>query len=76
MASLSAIRPSWWEMQRIKDELAGKGCTAVEVYPPADEVVDDADMFHIWVLPEPLAFSLAPRPSAALRQGSWHLGRG
>ena len=58
VASLSGIRPTWREMQRIKDELAGCDKTAVEVYPPAMEIVDEADMFHIWVLPGPLAFGL------------------
>lgn len=60
IASLSGERPTWWEMQRIKDELAGPDAMAVEVYPPAAEVVDEADMFHIWVLPQPLTFGLAP----------------
>lgn len=59
VSSLSGNRPSWWEMQRIKDEIAGEAATAVEVYPPRDEVIDAADMFHIWVLPGPLPFSLA-----------------
>lgn len=63
VTSLSQVRPTWWEMQRIKNELAGSGATAVEVYPPMNEVVDDADMFHIWVLSEPLEFTLAARPS-------------
>jgi len=63
VTSLSQIRPSWHEMQRIKDELAGEDATAVEVYPPHDEIVDGADMFHIWVLPDRLPFGLAlPRP--------------
>jgi len=57
VCSLSGIRPSWREMQRIKDELAGESATAVEVYPPQREIVDAADMFHIWVV-EPLPFSL------------------
>lgn len=61
VTSLSEIRPSWWEMQRIKCELAGEQATAVEVYPPSDEVVDEANMFHIWVLPEALPFSLFRR---------------
>lgn len=61
VSSLSEIRPTWWEMQRIKDELAGDTATAVEVYPPRDEIVDGADMFHIWVLPQPLPFSLSRR---------------
>jgi hypothetical protein len=59
ISSLSGRRPSWHEMQRIKDELAGPDATAIEVYPPHDEIVDDADMFHLWVLPGPLPFSLA-----------------
>lgn len=58
VSSLSGIRPGWREMQRIKDELAGCDKTAVEVYPPSLEIVDQADMFHIWVLPEPLPFGL------------------
>lgn len=58
ISSLSQERPTWWEAQRIKDELAGKDRTAVEVYPPRDEIVDGADMFHIWVLPEGLPFGL------------------
>lgn len=66
VASLSGIRPTWREMQRIKDSIAGCDKTAVEVYPPAMEIVDQADMFHIWVLPEPLPFSLYSRPSVAL----------
>lgn len=58
VTSLSQIRPSWWEMQRIKDELAGVEATAIEVYPPRGEVVDGADMYHIWVLPQSLPFGL------------------
>ncbi len=59
VSSLSHERPTWWEMQRIKCDLAGESATAVEVYPPSDQVVDGADMFHIWVLPEPLSFGLS-----------------
>jgi hypothetical protein len=59
VSSLSQERPTWWEMQRIKNELAGPTLTAVEVYPPQTQVVDGADMFHIWILPEPLAFGLS-----------------
>jgi hypothetical protein len=62
ISSLSGIRPTWHEMQRIKDELAGKEATAVEVYPPHEEVVDGADMFHIWVLPDRLPFGLRVWP--------------
>ena len=61
VTSLSGIRPSWHEMQRIKNELCGEDATAVEVYPPASQVIDEADMFHIWVLTAPLPFSLDPK---------------
>lgn len=46
----AAIR-SWSDLQRIKNDLAGPDRTAVEVYPPADEVVDQANSYHHWVLP-------------------------
>ncbi|MGL5736254.1 MAG: DUF7694 domain-containing protein [Beijerinckiaceae bacterium] len=58
VSSLSGIRPTWPEMQRIKDELAGAAATAIEVYPPKAEVIDQADMFHIWVLRGKLPFGL------------------
>lgn len=41
----------------------GPEATAVEVYPPHAEIVDDADMYHLWVLAAPLPFSLFPRTS-------------
>ncbi|WBU27632.1 hypothetical protein OOZ54_13260 [Rhodopseudomonas palustris] len=70
VTSLSEIRPTWREMQRIKDELAGPEQTAVEVYPPAAEVIDAANMFHLWVLPAPLPFSLHDRAAATRRSPS------
>jgi len=53
ISSLSGIRPTWLEAQRIKNDIAGTSATAVEVYPPQGEVVDDADAYHLWVLPAP-----------------------
>lgn len=64
VSSLSGIRPTWHEMQRIKDDLAGPDTTAIEVYPPQREIVDGADMFHIWVLRGKLPFGLFHRPVA------------
>lgn len=58
VSSLSGVRPTWPEMQRIKDEIAGVDATAIEVYPPKSEVVDEADMFHLWVLRGRLPFGL------------------
>lgn len=50
VSSMSGVRPTWHEMQRIKDDLAGPEALAVEIYPPKAEIVDDADVFHIWVV--------------------------
>ena len=58
VSSLTGTRPTWPDMQRINNELAGADATAIEVYPPQDQVVDDADMFHIWVLRGKLPFGL------------------
>lgn len=58
VSSLSGERPSWWEMQRIKNELMGESTTGIEIYPPQDEVVDGANMFHIFVTVEGAAFSI------------------
>lgn len=53
-------------MQRIQDEIAGPERTAVEIYPPRRDIVDGADMFHLWVLEAPLPFGLhVPAPEAA-----------
>lgn len=41
----------WAHKQRIKDELVGADRTAVEVFPSAQNLVDDADVYHLWVLP-------------------------
>lgn len=74
VSSLSGQRPTWPEMQRIKNELAGSEATAIEVYPPHDQVVDEADMFHIWVLRGRLPFGLhldtIPPVQTALRAQS------
>jgi hypothetical protein len=43
---------SWADLQRIKDELVGADRVAVEVFPPRDEIVDQANMAHLWVYPD------------------------
>lgn len=65
ITSLSQARPTWWEAQRIKNELCGELSTAVEVYPPQPEVVDEADMYHLWTV-DPLPFSIAYKRSLEL----------
>lgn len=41
----------WEALQAIKDEHAGPDATAIEVYPPAGEVVDEVEMRHLWIVP-------------------------
>lgn len=58
---------SWADLQRIKDELVGPSRTAIEVYPARIELVDQANIYHLWVLPEGmrLPFGLHFRGSLA-----------
>ena len=41
----------WAVKQEIKDELFGKKCTAIEVFPERRNLVDVCDVYHLWVLP-------------------------
>ena len=41
----------WSDLQWIKDQLAGSNRVAFQAYPPKDELVDAAPMYHLWVLP-------------------------
>lgn len=43
---------SWADMQRIKNELCGENRIAVEVYPSEKTLVDQANIYHLWVFPE------------------------
>lgn len=51
----SNLEPPWRDKQRIKNECFGADRVAVEVMPSAANMVDAADMYHMWVLP--LGFS-------------------
>jgi len=50
----------WYELQRIKNEIAGPHRTAVQVFPRQSELRDSANLYHLWVLPIdiPLPFGL------------------
>lgn len=41
----------WRDKQRIKSDLAGPGATAIEVFPAESDLTDQANMYHLWVLP-------------------------
>jgi len=40
-------RIPWADLQRIKDDLFGADRTAAEVFPPRDELVDQANAYHL-----------------------------
>lgn len=52
----------WCDKQRIKNGLFGADRVAVEVFPAAADLVDQADAYHVWVLPAGfrLPFTIAP----------------
>lgn len=41
---------SWDVLQAIKDEVLGPEACAVEMFPPADEIVDEANIRHLWIV--------------------------
>lgn len=46
---------SWDELQNIKNEIGYGNHYAIEIYPPDHDVINVANMRHIWVLDQPLA---------------------
>ena len=50
--SAMSSKMTWATKQRIKNELAGPERLAFEVYPPVSELVDEADMYWLWIMPE------------------------
>ncbi len=43
--------PTWSELQRIKTELVGAEREGVQVFPRQSEIVDQANMYHVWLYP-------------------------
>ena len=56
----SGVEPPWRDLQRIKSEVVGPGFEAVQVCPKEHHLMDQADMYHLFVLPLewPLPFGL------------------
>jgi hypothetical protein len=47
----------WEDLQRLKREAGYGHCDAVEVFPPDEDVVNVANMRHLWVLVDSLPFA-------------------
>ena len=56
---------SWEDIQEGKRDLGFGDSAAVEIYPPDSEVINDANIRHLWVLPDgvslPSLFRRSPR---------------
>lgn len=44
----------WRDLQRLKNEVAGPGWEAVELYPAESRLVDTANQYHLWCFETPL----------------------
>jgi len=44
----------WRDFQRIKNQLVGPECEAIELYPAESRLVDTANQFHLWCILDPL----------------------
>lgn len=43
----------WRDLQRIKDELVGPECEALELYPANSRLVDTSTQYHLWAVRDP-----------------------
>jgi len=50
---------TWDELQDVKAQAGFADFCAVEIFPPADHVVNVANMRHLWILKEPPKFMWA-----------------
>ena len=48
---------TWDALQEIKNAVGYADWDAVEIYPAEHDVVNVANMRHLWILPEPLPFA-------------------
>jgi hypothetical protein len=42
---------NWRDLQTIKNMLVGENCFGYEVYPAEDQLVDTANQYHLWCIP-------------------------
>jgi hypothetical protein len=61
----AAVR-DWRHFQAIKNEVAGPEREALELFPAESNLVDAANEYHLWVLPEDLCSPLGMEGGPAL----------
>lgn len=67
---------SWAEKQKIKNELFGENRCAVEVFPEKNNLVDTADVYHLWVFDKKymMPFGIHPKQyQPSIRRGALKL---
>lgn len=42
----------WSEIQKIKNEIFGDETTAIEYYPPQSQLINDFNIYWIWIFPD------------------------
>lgn len=47
--NLAGTDITWTEKQWLKNSLFGEDRTAIEVFPQQDRLIDEANMYHLWV---------------------------
>lgn len=52
----------WSEKMQIKNELFGEDRFAIEVYPKQDRLVDEADVYHLWIFNKKLEMPFGIHP--------------
>lgn len=48
---------TWDELQEIKNQCGYGHCDAIEIYPREKDVINVANMRHLWVVANPIAFA-------------------
>lgn len=41
---------SWYDLQRLKNEIFGEETMAIQAFPPQGDLVDDANIYWLWAL--------------------------
>ena len=49
--NIESTEITWKEKQEIKDKIFGVNYVAVEVFPKKSDLIDEANMYHLWILP-------------------------
>jgi hypothetical protein len=58
---------TWDELQRLKRECGYGDADAIEVFPADTDVVNVANMRHLWVMADPIACAWRKTPNAEVR---------